>query len=238
MAIKNLSVGDIIGQSWNIVKKNVWIFAGTLLLLLLVIGFVYVLFLGGGASAAAISSSPENIGAMFAAMFGLSFILYSLVSTVLSAIFYLGYLKMALTAADGGEPTLSAFSISGRKVVNTIIAYILFQITATLGFCLCVVPGFIVYSRLYFFFFFIIEEDCGPIEALTKSWNATAGETWNIILLFLSFFLVNLLGAICCGIGLLITIPMMYIGLAITYRSLTVRVPEGDFESLADKDRI
>jgi uncharacterized membrane protein len=237
MAIKNLSVGDIVNQSWDIVKKNVWIFAGVFLVLVLVELFFNMLFGIGGVGAAA-AVNPGNTAEILAAMFGASFLLYFLVSIIVQAIFYLGYLKMALIAADGGEPTLSAFAISARKVINVIIAYFLFEILMVIGLILCIVPGIIVASRLYFFFFFIIDEDCGPIEALSKSWEATKGETWNIVLLLLAFLLVNIVGAICCGVGLLVTVPMSYIGFAIVYRKLVVQAPAGDFESLADTDNI
>ncbi len=239
MSTIDLSIGDIVSQSWEAIKKNIWIFAGTILGFTLVIFLIFVLFGGIGVISMGNVSSPEDISGILAGIFGFSFLLMLLLVFVLSCVFMAGYYNMALMAADGQEATFSAFSVSFKKILNLLLGAILYAIIVWIGFILCVIPGIIVGARLITFYFFIIDKDYNAIDALSKSWEATKGNTLNLILLYIVFYLINMLGALCCGIGIFVTAPMQVIGLALVYRKLTGIIPQDvDFDSLSTSDSI
>ena len=234
MSTSSFSIGDIINESWAAIKKNVWLFVAVVLGYGLISFLVSMLFNGTGAAVSYGASSDP--AAILASVFTVSYFLSMLVMLAISAIFYIGYYKMALDAADGLTPQLSAFSnASVKKILNLFIGNIIYAIAVYLGFILCIVPGIFLAVRLQFYIFFIVENDCNAFDALAKSWECSKGESMNLILLGLAFFLVNILGAICCGVGLLVTAPMSTIGIALVYRRFVGGAPEeADFESLSD----
>lgn len=236
------SIGDIVNESWAIIKKNIWIFAATLLGFFLLFFLAYYLIIGASIIAllASSNSDPSAVFEGLSVVFvSAGFIIGVFVLILAACVFYTGFIRMALDAADGKTPDLSAFStITIKKVVNLFFGSLLFSIITGIGFLLCIVPGIILYTRLIFFVLFIIEKDCNAIEALSESWKSTKTQTMNLILLGLVFMLISFLGSLACGIGTFVTTPMIYIGFALTYRLLTGAKAADNtaFESLSDED--
>lgn len=218
--VPNLSISELIQSSWEIVKKNVWIFAGTMLGFMVIMGVCMTPMYGTIFAAANYHGgdySPEAMGAGFGLLFMVSYLLVFLVSIF----FTLGYYKMCLQAVDGQQPALSAFSVSFKKIINYILAAIVVGIVVGIGLVLCIIPGIYLALRLCLYAFYIIDTDCGPIEALTKSWEKTKGVEISLFLLFLVLYLLNIVGLLLCGIGMLITAPITYVTMAQVYRLLT-----------------
>jgi uncharacterized membrane protein len=87
------------------------------------------------------------------------------------------------------------------------------------GFILCIIPGFIAIFLLQFFPYAIVDgrtED--PIESLKISYDLVKGHAGDLLLLMILIFLLNLLGALLCGLGLIVTIPVSAIATAYAWR--------------------
>lgn len=70
-----------------------------------------------------------------------------------------------------------------------------------------------------------MDRDLGPVDAMKLSAQAAMGNVGGIIVLFIFEFLISLLGAIMCGIGLLlVSIPIIYAANAIAYRMVFPRI--------------
>lgn len=83
------------------------------------------------------------------------------------------------------------------------------------------IPIIIFGIRLQFYSYFIIDKGSGPIEALKKSWIATKGSYWNLVLLSLATGGLNILGALALLIGLFWTIPTTLLATAYVYKKLS-----------------
>ncbi len=68
-----------------------------------------------------------------------------------------------------------------------------------------------------------IVDGAGVIESLRRSWHLTRGAVAKLLLFALAAILVNLLGAIPFGLGLLLTIPLTLLALAHAYIKLKHR---------------
>ena len=53
------------------------------------------------------------------------------------------------------------------------------------------------------------------------SWNLVSKNVGSLILLFILVFLINLVGALLCGIGLLFTYPITAVALAYAWRTIS-----------------
>ena len=89
-----------------------------------------------------------------------------------------------------------------------------------MGMLLLIVPGIILGIRLQMYVWAIVDNHAGPIEALQQSWTMTRGFAWNLLLLNLLLGLINMLGMLALGIGLIVTVPLSMVAWGHAYRRL------------------
>ena len=66
----------------------------------------------------------------------------------------------------------------------------------------------LLYTRLFTFALpLVLDRNCGPSEALHGSWALTRGRFWNFLTLNVLLWLINLGGAMCFLLGLMLTLP-------------------------------
>ena len=196
-----LTTSEVFGTSWKYTKSQIWVLAG------LFIGYFILTMI---ISLFGMPAQGSLVGK----------IIVNLISLVFSCVFILGYIKNLFQTLDGEEPQFSAYGQQSRKIITYFIANLLFGIAVGIGTILLVIPGIYLYLRLQFFSMFIVEEDCGIIESLQKSWEITQGQIMPLLLLWLVMIGLIILGCILFFIGLFITIPLIYMMQCYAFRKL------------------
>ena len=203
-------ISEVFGTSWKHTKSQIWVLVG------LFIGF--------------------SILSMIVTLFGMpaqgSIVGRVIVSLLISCIFMLGYVKNIFQALDGEEPQFSAYGQQSRKIITYLIANILFSIAVCIGMVLLIIPGIYLYLRLQFFTAFIVEEDCGIIESLQKSWNMTQGQTLPLFLLLLTMIGTAIVGCILFFVGFFVAVPLIYMMQCYTFRKLNTISTEEEAQQL------
>ena len=206
-------ISEVFGTSWKHTKSQIWVLVG------LFIGF--------------------SILSMIVTLFGMPAqgsivgrVIVQIVSLLISCIFMLGYVKNIFQALDGEEPQFSAYGQQSRKIITYLIANILFSIAVCIGTVLLIIPGIYLYLRLQFFTAFIVEEDCGIIESLQKSWNMTQGQTLPLFLLLLTTSGTAIVGCILFFVGFFVAIPLIYMMQCYTFRKLNTISTEEEVQQL------
>lgn len=188
---------DAIKLGWEKVKSNLWFFVLVSLTVLLV----------------------NLLPRISDAIWGPSVIL-GVVFFLLKAFIDIGMIRISLNFVDG---ILSKYEIlfSGISLfLKYLAAIIIYMVLVAVGLILLVVPGIIVGIRLMFFGALIVDKGMNPVEALKKSFEMTKGKTWDLFLFTLSILGINILGLICIGVGLLVTLPMTSIATMDVYRKI------------------
>jgi uncharacterized membrane protein len=136
---------------------------------------------------------------------------------VLTGPFLLGFYKMVQTAAQA-HPVDFADIFSGfQKFLPAFLACVLITIFSSVGLIFCIVPGILI-SILYMpTFLFILNEDLAFWDAMEASRKMVMDNLGPWIVLALILAGLNLLGALVCGLGLLVTGPMSAIAIALAY---------------------
>ena len=206
-------ISEVFGTSWKHTNSQIWVLVG------LFIGF--------------------SILSMIVTLFGMPAqgsivgrVIVQIVSLLISCIFMLGYVKNIFQALDGEEPQFSAYGQQSRKIITYLIANILFSIAVCIGTVLLIIPGIYLYLRLQFFTAFIVEEDCGIIESLQKSWNMTQGQTLPLFLLLLTMIGTAIVGCILFFVGFFVAIPLIYMMQCYTFRKLNTISTEEEVQQL------
>lgn len=148
-------------------------------------------------------------------------IIVNLISAVISSAFMLGYIKNLFQTMDGEEPQFSAY------------ASIIMGIAVAIGIFLLIVPGIYLAIRLQFYSAYIVEEDCGIIESLQKSWDLTKGQGMPLFLLLLAMIGTAIVGCILFFVGLFVAVPLIYMMQCYTFRKLnTISTEEEEVQQL------
>lgn len=118
-----------------------------------------------------------------------------------------------------GEPISVGDMFSGMDLfVKILVAAVLLTIIQFVGAMLCYIPMLIAQGMLFFTFPLIVRKNMEPVEALKASFEATKAE-WLIFIAFA--FVLNIaamIGVVACGIGILFTLPLLFLCTAVAYR--------------------
>jgi len=67
----------------------------------------------------------------------------------------------------------------------------------------------------------IVDRNVPPIEAIKQSIDITKNNIGQVIIAYLVIYAITLVGALLCGIGLIVAIPVSSLFLVFVYRKLT-----------------
>lgn len=146
--------------------------------------------------------------------------LMEIINIVVSATLALGLFKIYLRFRDGEKPIFENLFDGLARAHVWVASSIISGVAIVMGLVLLIVPGIIMLLRLWFVGFVLVDERTGPIDAIQRSWDITRGHTMDLLVFFLVLVGLNLLGVVCLGVGLLVTMPMSGLAMAFVYREL------------------
>jgi uncharacterized membrane protein len=218
MQQRPFAVGDAIGYAWKSVTRNLggWL----LLMLILIVASVALSFLNpntrlatdGGFDYSTMTGGVTVLGIIGA-------VLSAIVAAFVSGMMYTG----ALHETAGRKPSVSDF-FSVNNFQNVVIFALVWGVVAgviqgllpALG-ILVLIAGFL----LWFTYVFIIDRNLAWLDGVKASAQLVTQNLGGNLLLGLAIIGVNILGAIPCGLGLFITIPMTYVAVTYAYKTQT-----------------
>lgn len=236
-----ISVDQIISESFALTKKNFWrlvMFGGAIISLSLVpqiVQFFLKFSFGENSPAYTILSLVITI---FAVLW-------------LQPVLQLGITKIYLDFIDGNQPVISdVFSLkhlwlrcfgasilvgliviglfAGLSLLAAFAYYIGNTISSQMGMALMALSGLVgllafvyVSVRYMFYIFFIADKKTGAIESIKSSWVMTKGSVRTLVILSIILMLINLVGLMLLGLGLLFTAPMSYMAQTLAYRKIS-----------------
>jgi uncharacterized membrane protein len=145
-------------------------------------------------------------------------ILSNIVTTLLCAALVRG----ALDSVDGTEVTFGGMFSRWDKL-QVLVASLLAGLATAIGFILLVIPGLVLLFLLWYTNYFVIDENCSAVEAMGRSVRFAAAHVGPLLLTALLAVVVLLGGAIACGVGLLVALPVAFLLAAQAFRALQGR---------------
>lgn len=127
---------------------------------------------------------------------------------------------VSLSFLDRGAFDMERLKGMKPLVIPYIVGTFLLFSLVSVGLALLVVPGVYVAIRFQFTPYLIVDRGMGPIEAFKAAWSMTRGLGLELFLFLLSIVGLNILGAVPLGLGLLITVPVVFLAHAMVYRDL------------------
>lgn len=171
-----------------------------------------------------ISIAPGVVGWFLASTLGLSnpilIIGINLIFGVIGFLVTLWILHTVLALYDGKTIARFEFSLTMQQIISFLTASFLVGLATLLGVILFIVPGIIAGVALSFFPLFILEKNMRPLQAIKASIALTKGARFELFLLFVLLFAINIVGASAALVGLFLTLPFsMFVWIGM-YRAL------------------
>ena len=105
-----------------------------------------------------------------------------------------GIILLMMTVAGDVDALMDPGTFSGMFIVFPV--------------ALIIIPAVYISIRLQYYDYFLVDEECGPIEALLKSMVCTKGYVMELFLLGTTVSIIILISIVPLGLGLFLSIPL------------------------------
>ena len=226
----NIEIGEIINRAWKLTKKHFPVFLLLIIITQIVGGLPSQAYYGELIneiirSNGDIDHQYLNELQMAAYTSGKSIVLH-LIALLLGS--YLGVVTLRLLndAVYGVKLDMTAaFRESFRGYLFFVGVYFIYVIITALGMLMCFVPG--IYLGIRYMFAPMIaanHRDVALGEAFSMSWQMTKGYFWQLFLFGIISFGINIVGFVCCCVGILLTSVITYLMYALLYKELSKKL--------------
>lgn len=204
-------VSSYLGRGWEIFQQNVGGFVGFLIIIFLInVAFGAV---GGVLDPAANDPASEQMPSGISALLS---VINSVISVPLNAGFYVVAFKLVKRRAT----TFSDFFRGFNYFLPLLLASIVTGIFILLGLLLLIVPGIYLAVAYSFTVPLILERKMDFWQAMETSRKLISKRWFSFFWLGLLVFLINIAGALACGLGLLVTVPLTYCTYVAAYENI------------------
>jgi len=104
--------------------------------------------------------------------------------------------------------------------VPTLVASIVIGLFVFGGTLLCIIPGLVIAAIYKFTYLFVIDKRMDFWPAMQASHAVAKNDYFGFTMFLLLTALVNILGFLCCIVGLLVSIPVTFAAITIAYQEL------------------
>ncbi|WP_338749653.1 hypothetical protein [Janibacter alittae] len=152
-------------------------------------------------------------------------VVLSIVSAIVQFVLAAAVIRAAVDVVDTGSASIGTM-FTRIPWLHLVLAAILVALMTFVGIILCIIPGIIVAFLLSFTNFAVMDGNSAT-DAIGASFRFTKANVGPVLLLFLVFLGLGILSVCTLGLGFLVLVPVGYIAVAYTWRSLQGRRPVG-----------
>jgi hypothetical protein len=158
------------------------------------------------------------------AMIGLNLVL-QLFTMVISALFtsvlYGGFFHFCLQIVRGGAVSALDVLIGFReRLVQLVLLSVVSSVLIGIGIVFCILPGIYLAVSYMFASILVIDQKMNFWEAMETSRKAVTSRWFLMFLFILAGGVVLIAGALFCGVGLLVTLPVWGVAMMYAYETI------------------
>ncbi len=211
MTENKFSIEEALSFGWDTFSKHIRFF-----MLLMLCVFVVFSFLG-------------FLQELAKALHPSGFVLLNIFVIAFNIIVSIGLIKIALSFVHNQKPSIrAAFVPHAHTFFPYVVGSFLYALIVIAGFILLIIPGFMWAIKYQFFGYFLIDQSCEPREALRRSARATQGVRLKLFGMFIVLTVLNVIGALLFGVGLLVTIPVTLLAMGFVYQKLKLHTESNE----------
>jgi uncharacterized membrane protein len=140
---------------------------------------------------------------------------------VLAGPMMVGYMRLVMIEEQGSKASIGDVFKGFDDFVPALLAVLVGGIVVGIGFMLCVIPGVLIMALVPTAAYLVAAGEKDGINALKRAWETVKDNLAGSCLCALVLAIIGSLGAILCGIGIVITMPIALIGMYHMAKQLT-----------------
>lgn len=131
---------------------------------------------------------------------------------LLSGPMMVGYMRMIKIQDEGGKAEIADVFKGFEDFVPSLLAVLVGSIIVSIGYLLCILPGLLIMAIVPTAAYLVAAGEKDGIQALKRAWNAVKDNLLGAFLCMLVLGIIGNLGLILCFVGIIITLPIAFIG--------------------------
>ncbi len=213
-----LTASDAIRNLFEIIKERPFVTIGISFL------FYVVVIFGGGVLEGLLEVFLEGMAhtdETFQNLIRLFNQSFSIINSISSTLFISGFISILWLRLLRGQ----GFTLSDMKpLISSFFPLVLTCFLTTFiimaGFLFFIVPGVMLWLGLSMVPMLVIDKNLRYLDAIQASWRLMKGHKGDYFVFAFVMGLLNIVGALACGIGLLITVPISIAGSVAYYANI------------------
>ncbi len=134
---------------------------------------------------------------------------------------FVGYMRLVKIEDEGGKASIGDVFKGFDDFVPALLAVLVGGIVVGVGFMLCIIPGVLIMALVPTAAYLVAVGEPDGINALKRAWEAIKENLVGSCVCALVLAIIGSLGAILCGVGVFITMPIALIGMYHMAKQLT-----------------
>lgn len=227
-AAQRVNVGDSFNWAFGKFKENAAALIVPMVVYGLIVGVLSAIVIG-----LVFATAPDSVTSYESSEYGFEYatssslggtsilvlIVGSLVGLVVMGAIHSAYLAGVLDIADGRRVTIGSF-FKPRNIVSVILATLIIGILTAIG-LIVIIGGLVVGLFTVFAIVAIVDRNLSSIGGIKASFQTVKDNFVPALLTYLMVAVITFVGALLCGIGLLVAIPLAELFLVHSWRKLS-----------------
>jgi uncharacterized membrane protein len=123
-----------------------------------------------------------------------------------------GYMRMIKIEDEGGAIKIADVFKGFEDFVPSLLAVLIGSIIVSIGYMLCILPGMLLTALVPTAAYLVACGEKDGIAALRRAWEAVKGNLLSAFLCMLVLGFIGNIGMILCFVGIIVTLPIAFIG--------------------------
>ncbi|MDQ0373455.1 hypothetical protein [Cellulomonas humilata] len=217
-------VGEAFSYGWKKFTQSGGLFIGAALVWFVIAAIVLTIVgaIFGGFGALLSTGNGDGPGPGLQVGFSFGWFVFSAAAAILGYLIQAAFIRAALDVTEGRQLSFGDFFKFVEPGPVILTALILALISAVLGIFPIIGPlaSLVVNFLLIFVFWFVIDKHLQPVDALKASYALVTRNLSTTVLFYLLSIAIYFAGAILCGIGLFVAVPVVLLSTAFLFKRL------------------
>ena len=123
-----------------------------------------------------------------------------------------GYMRMIKREDEGFKAEIADVFKGFDDFVPALLAVLLSSIIVGIGFMLCVIPGLLIMALVPVATYLVAVGEKDGINAIKRAFDAVKANLLSAFLCGLVLAIIGSIGSLLCGVGIILTLPIAFIG--------------------------
>lgn len=225
---RSYNLGEALSYGWSKFQANlaqILVAALVLLAAFVVVGLVGSLLSGALLQEGKVEIDPETGGMEVTE--GSGMVMSLLVGALVAALFLIasqvvaaGIVRGALGITEG-RPFRVGELFRTDQLGPVVVLSLVNGAAVFVGTLLCYLPGLAYGFVSFFSLFFLVDKGLSPVDSIKASFELVREHLADTLVWYVVGGVIAAAGAVVCGVGLLVTVPLVLVATAYTYKTLT-----------------